>query len=393
MLKRAGLFTYTWDFVDEGVNTLLARIRDLGVTRILLTSLYHAGFFMHPHNPKRRTYLLEDGVAYFHPNESRYSNSVIKPVVASMCKDTDWFGEICERASDVGLGVSAWMVCFHNTRLGLLHPDATIRNVYGDSYPHAMSPAHPDARAFVHAVAGDLAERYSLLSVMVEAPDYRSRLHGGTWVSGHHHERDGVYLRPLEQALLDLSFNDADVEQASNAGVDVERLRRAVRAHMDRYFDEAPTIPTDLPETIEQFAQDVPLAGYEAHMRRTEETVLAELAQIVREHGVKLEGKASPSVDMALSGGYGETPQRMAQLVAQTKRTLTADQELGFTVRMGYNHPGMGWAMQSEQDTCAAVRAIADAGADEVLFYNYGEAPRRAIDWIAPALQSAGFRG
>ncbi len=69
MMKRAGLFTYPWDFADEGVDELVGYVRDLGVTRILLTSVYHAGYFLHPHNPRRKTHLLEDGVAYFHPRD------------------------------------------------------------------------------------------------------------------------------------------------------------------------------------------------------------------------------------------------------------------------------------------------------------------------------------
>ena len=33
-LKRAGLFMYPWDFIDEGVDDLVHRVRDLGVTRV-----------------------------------------------------------------------------------------------------------------------------------------------------------------------------------------------------------------------------------------------------------------------------------------------------------------------------------------------------------------------
>ena len=68
-MKRAGLLTYAWDFADEGLDELVARICGLGITRILVTSIYHAGYFLHPHNPRRKTHLLEDGVAYFHPSD------------------------------------------------------------------------------------------------------------------------------------------------------------------------------------------------------------------------------------------------------------------------------------------------------------------------------------
>ena len=61
-------------------------------------------------------------------------------------------------------------------------------------------------------------------------------------------------------------------------------------------------------------------------------------------------------------------------------------QRLNFALRMGFNHPGMGTPILSEAETCAMAQAVAGAGADELVFYNYGEAPRRSVDWIKPAL-------
>jgi hypothetical protein len=387
-MKRAGLFTYPWDYADEGVDALVDRICDLGITRVLVASVYHAGYFLHPHNPRRKTHLLEDGVAYFHPRDEFYADSPIKPQVAAMAAEQDWFGVISERAGRAGLAVSAWNVCLHNTRLGLLHPEATIHNVYGDSYPHALSPAHPAARKYVRSVVADISRNYPLTSVLLEAPNYRKRAHGGTWVSGHHHEREGVYLRPLEQALLDISFNEADVEQASGAGVDVESLREAVRDHLDRYFDEAPAVPANLPETIDQFHDAVPaLAEYEAHFARAEESLLAELLTVVQANGVKLEAGVSPSTDWVVSGGYGLTPAEMADMIATLRQEMLPHQELGYGVRMGFNNPDYGYAMTSEEATCGVASTVAESGVDEILFYNYGEAPRRSVEWIKPALR------
>ena len=391
-MKRAGLLTYAWDFADEGLDELVSRICGLGITRILVTSIYHAGYFLHPHNPRRKTHLLEDGVAYFHPSDEFYADSPIKPVVAAMAAQQDWFGLISERAVSAGLSVSAWNVCLHNTRLGLAHPEATVHNVYGDSYPHAMSPAHPAARSYVRSVVADLAANYPIASINLEAPNYRGRAHGSDWVSGHHHERDGVYLRPLEKDLMDISFNEADVEQAAATGMDVEALRDKIRAHMDTYFDEAPALPRGLPETIEQFREAVPaLADYEAHFSRAEQSFLAELRSVMAAQGVKLEAGLDPSTDWVTSGGFGVGPSEMAETIKALRTQLHPHQELGFTVRMGFNNPDFGLAMTSEQETCEVAAAVAESGADEILFYNYGEAPRRSVEWIKPALKHCGF--
>jgi hypothetical protein len=328
------------------------------------------------------------------PTTKFYADSSIKPIVAKMSAEQDWFGVICERAVAAGLAVSAWNVCLHNTRLGLLHPEATIHNAYGDSYPHAMSPAHPAARAYVRAVVTDIARNYPLASVLLEAPNYRKRAHGGAWVTGHHHEREGVYLRPLEQALLDVSFNEADVEQATQAGIDVEVLRSAVRAHLDKYFDEAPMEPVGLPETLDQFRDAAPaLEEYEDHFAGAEQSLLAEILEIVRPEGVKLEAGVSPSSDWVVSGGYGLSPDEMSAQLADLRRQLRPHQELNYGVRMGFNNPRpeYGFAMASEQDTCDVAAAVAESGVDEILFYNYGEAPRRSVEWIRAALVRCGM--
>ena len=62
-------------------------------------------------------------------------------------------------------------------------------------------------------------------------------------------------------------------------------------------------------------------------------------------------------------------------------------QELGYGVRMGFNNPDYGYAMTSEEATCGVASTVAESGVDEILFYNYGEAPRRSVEWIKPALR------
>ena len=137
----------------------------------------------------------------------------------------------------------SWTVLLHNSRIGLAHPELTIHNAFGDSYPHALTPGHPTAAAFARGVIRDLSSRYPLDTIMLEAADYRARAHGGSWVGGHHHERQGTHLRELETALLDVSFNPEDMAGAERAGVDATGLRAAVRAHLDAYLAAAPDVP------------------------------------------------------------------------------------------------------------------------------------------------------
>jgi len=185
-MKDAGLCLFPWDLRDEGLEQVLQFAADSGLTSLFLTSVYHAGWFVRPHSPKQKCYMAEDGVAYFHPTESLYEATPLKPKVAEIAKQTDWFASVSGRLDDFGLRLTAWTVCMHNTRLGLAHPEETVRNAWGDSYPHALCPASPAVRTYVRALVKDLVSQYPLQSIFLEALNYRGRQHG------HHHERDGV---------------------------------------------------------------------------------------------------------------------------------------------------------------------------------------------------------
>ena len=389
-LQAAYLFCYPWDFADEGVDRLIGRARDLGVTHLAVASLYHAGFFFYPHNPRRKVHMLEDGVAYYHPDPACYPEG-LAPQVAAVSRDRDLFGAICDAAARAGLRLCSWTVLLHNSRIGLAHPELTVHNAFGDSYPHALSPGHPTAAAFARGVIRDLASRYPLDTIMLEAADYRSRAHGGSWVGGHHHERQGTHLRELENVLLDLSFNPADV-----AGAGAQGLREAVRAHLEAYLAQAPDVPGDLPDSPEAFRRLHPaMADYERRLQGNQARLLRELRQEAEPHGVWLMGPADPAIDLVMAGAYGQSPERIAAIARDGRTTLGDRQELIVLLRMGFYGDGAryGTPIVTERAMIDSVRAVADAGAHAVGFYNYAEAPARCVDWIAPALRAAGVTG
>ena len=383
-MTQLGLFIYPWNFAEEGVPQLVEYVRSLGIERLYLTSAYHAGFFLHPHSTGRKVRMLEDGVVYFRPDQTTWDSSPIHPVVSKFCAAGNLFADICEAARQFDLEISAWTVCLHNTRLGLLHPESTIHNVYGDSYPHALTPGDPVARDYVIRLVTDLVKNYPLHSILLEAPNYRGRAHGGTWVTGHHHERTGLHLGDLEEALLDISFNPVDVKAAQQAAVDVEAVRIAVRSHLDKYFDAAPAADEELAATLVEFRARVPeLIDYEAYFRRSEESLLTDLKAVVEQNGVKLAASANHySADVVFVAAYGESIELIAQITRNAKQQLAAHQQLVVGLRLGFYSPGMGTALLSKQELNRAVDTAISHGADTVAFYNYGEAPRRCIEWI-----------
>ena len=381
-LRDAALCCFAWDLRDEGTESVLQFAADSGLTSLFLASVYHAGWFVLPHNPRQKCYLTEDGVAYFHPTDALYADTPLKPKVAHVAEDTDWFAEVGQRLDDYGLRLTAWTVCTHNTRLGLQHPEHTVRNAFGDPYPHALCPASPAVRAYLRALCRDLASQYALQSIFLEAPNYRGRRHG------HHHERDLTPLGPLENELLDVSFSDDDLACATSAGIDAEALQRTVRDHLDRYMAAAPERPAGSPETMEQFLDEHPaLAEYLGVLNGQAASLIAEIKDDLRPLGVELEGAEQvPDYDVILVGAYGQRPEEVAHLTAQARERAASHQRLRVGFRLGSGPSGELQGIASAAQARQCVQAASEHGADAVFFYNYGESPRTCLSWIKPAI-------
>jgi hypothetical protein len=383
-MKDAAICLFAWDLCDEGIDPVLEFLADAGVTSLYLASVYHAGWFLRPHNPRHKCYMPEDGAAYFHPTASLYEATPLRPKVARIAADTDWFAEVGRRLDGYGLRLTAWTVCNHNTPLGLRFPEHTVRNAFGDSYPNALSPASPAVRAYVRALSRDLASKYPLQSIFLEAPNYRGRRHG------HHHERELMPLGPLEIQLLDISFSDHDLACAGAAGVDGQAVQAAVRGHLESYFASVPDRPAGMPETIEQFQSSHPMVtDYLAVLDGQVASLLAEVKEDLRPSGVELEGVGQYSgFDVVLVGGYGKEPEEVARLTREARRRAEPRQRIRVGLRLGMDPPDRPTyqVITSPQKARECVSAAVENGADAVWFFNYSESPRPYLNWIKPAI-------
>src|SRR5256885_3592242 len=173
----SGLWMFAWDLADEGADQVMGWAAESGLTALQVAGAYHAGWFLHPHNPRHRAYFPDDGCVYFQPEAKLYEGTRLKPKVASVCAETDWMREAGKRLDRYGLKLVSWTVCCHNTRLGLLHPECTVHNCFGDSYPHALCPANDDVRAYLTALCRDLANNLPMHAVQLESADYMGLTH------------------------------------------------------------------------------------------------------------------------------------------------------------------------------------------------------------------------
>lgn len=182
---------YPWDVLGDPA--FVDRVRASEVDEVTLAASYHTTRAATPNHPSRR---LVD-VAYA---------ALYRPV-----RSRDWgrltpqsFGEgdlLAEAASilhDAGIRVNAWIILAHNSRLGLLHPDLTVVNCFGERYPYALCPSWTEVVDYCVSLTAE-----ALRDVPVSGASLESCGQMGFAHLGCHEKTDGAYT-PLQQKLLSI---------------------------------------------------------------------------------------------------------------------------------------------------------------------------------------------
>ena len=194
-MSYKAIYTYAWDLAETGVAAAAKEFRDLGLDTVTIAGSYHAGKFMRPHGKAGKVYFPDDGTVYFNADPSRYGH--IKPVANRLLGERD----VLQRTRrDGGMAVNVWLVLLHNTRLGMAHPDAVVRNAFGDPYYYNLCPSAPDARAYAIGLATDVTKSYPVGGISIEAPGFTPYAHG------YHHEFALMKSNPWLENMLGLCF-------------------------------------------------------------------------------------------------------------------------------------------------------------------------------------------
>ncbi|WP_158813463.1 hypothetical protein [Methylocapsa sp. S129] len=391
---QLSMWTYPWDVQDCGFEATVADLRErAGLTSVSLAASYHAGRFLQPRSPVRKVYFPEDGTIYFQPEARRWDKSRLKPKVADIVRNGDVLRDFVDQRARTGLSVSAWTVCLHNMRLGLLHPDVVTRNAFGDANPFSLCPSHPDAREYVCALVEDMSANYQPDAIELETPCFMPYAHG------YHHEKDGVGLTAEDDFLLSLCFCPACLARAAKTGVDGEAARRTTRRLVAEAFER--DIPRPLWPDFRRLGLDAlrdhPEIQYYARWRT--EPVTSLVAEIRnRAHPASkiyvidildgwLGGCDAAALGRACDGMifcvYDMSAKETGDVIAKARAALGPGRFVGAGFRVF--HPEMADSADLVSKTSAAVAA----GAEGINFYNFGLVPAARLDWVRAAAAAA----
>jgi hypothetical protein len=275
----------------------------------------------------------------------------------------------------------------HNSRLGAEHPEAVVRDAFGTGHPYALCPSHPDVQQYIRALLQDLS-RYMPAAVLLEAFRYMDVVHGA------HHERWSIPLPPLERELLSMSFAPSDFAVAGQSDVDGARVRALVANHLERFFATYPRTDVQSPKALEDFELHFPdVAAYRRCLVSVMDTLRDQIVADLAGRGIELVGQGpqqfnigcspqKPGWDALLCAVYDQQPRAAAASVRAARLSALPGQRIYAAVKLGFG------AITEAAELADLLSAIADAGADAALFYNYSECAQTVLDWIRPAVRS-----
>ena len=389
---RLAMWAYSWDIQDQGIDVVTAELHDQAqLNTVSLATSYHAGHFLQPRSPNRKSYFPEDGTVYYRPQPHLWEHKRIQPLVAqSVAERGDMLDALVKARDNGGIAVSCWTVCLHNTRLGLLHPSEVTRNAFGDPNPFNLCPSSPAAREYVTTMVRDITTRYRPDMVELESPNFMGFVHG------FHHEKDGVGLTSEDDFLFSLCFCDHCRTAALHAGINMDGARQVVRKFLietcERVVPEA-QFPGFPEEGISAFRDYPDLYAFLAWRTEPVTSLIGEIRQQADAASkvvlIDLKDGWTGGVDLAAVGkvcdgavlcGYDMDAVDVTALMKSGRDILGPGKYLGTGFRVFYPE------MRGADDLAARAEAAAGAGADGINFYNYGLIPRARLDWVRNAV-------
>jgi hypothetical protein len=392
-MSYKALYAYAWDLAEASVPVAVDQVSALGINTITIAGSYHAGKFIRPRGRAGKVYFPEDGTAFFRADATRYG--VIKPVVSTLAARHDVLRELCETRT---IATNVWLVLLHNTRLGEMHPGATVTNAFGDRYVYNLCPSAPEARAYAVALCKDITDNYAVGGISLETPGFLPYAHG------FHHEFALVKSNRWLDSQLGLCFCDHCLRGAVLAGIDAERLRVQVREDVEAYLASEIDLPDDMAEAI--WLGDTRTDNELSAFLRWRCEVVASLVRDIRT-AVRPSATVAviPSVARPTGGAWYEgsdiralaqaagileacfyepNPERVQCDAWDVQRRLRGAGRLRGILRPA--HPDLA----SRDAVVAAVGALRRAGIEDLAFYNYGHLRESSLRWIADALAQSG---
>jgi hypothetical protein len=383
------MWVYPWDVRDEGIDPVLDQMQEMGVSGVSMATIYHSIEHVQMHAALAgggRVY-EHRGAAYFQPDESKYANTRLRPIVADWLGSENPLAELGQACQRADLSMRSWTVCCHNSEMVRQYPDAAIKNAFGDVNPTWMCPLNPDVGEYIRAAADDLSSNYPFEAIELESPAFNAARHY------HTHVKMGLEPGEAEQFLLALCFCESCRQGALSAGIDVDPIVRAVQAELEKWFADAQPSA----ESIDELIGRVPSLGafvtwrtgqLSEYIRRIRSTCKSQLVVYAEPnvYGSAFDLAAlRDDVDLAVGTCYSKTGAVTAEAIEQTVNWLS--DAIGGIDRLSIGLMTYPPAAPDGPSLGRQIHRVAELGVPAVHLYHYGIMPDPCLTWTKQALR------
>lgn len=376
-----GIWTFPWTLYEEGLADACDDLAARGVDELVVASHHHSARVLQPRLPDA---LFDErpGGCYFEPTPERFSDTPIRPIRNDVGDADDPLSEIVAVADDHGLRTNAWVVCFHNSRLGSEYPDYRIEDAFGNAHDHAFCPSHPEVRQYFAGVAADVAAR-GVDAVELEKVRYPTVFHGHGTTFGHDERQ--VLTTNTEERLFSQCFCEACRREARTHTVDFDRAQAVVQDIVEESFRNPDSSPMPLGDLV----HEKPVLGdlfrfraavVEAQLERIaaaagETDVTAYVRQVGPDWsaGVTLDA-IERQVDRVTALCYVSDPSEASDRVRTLRRSTDLPVDVGVTL----DPP----VVERAADLDALVEAIRAETDGRVTVYNHAMMTETHLDWV-----------
>ncbi|MBH0108643.1 hypothetical protein I6E81_00505 [Salinibacterium sp. NG22] len=398
-MSEVSLLIYPWDVIADGPERVVETVAELGVDRLVIATAYHSAEVISPRRFDRVSTVAEANTSHLPLGFNNFSGLAVPP--SSIATEHPDLYPSLKRAADVaGVALSGWGIAFHNTTMATEHPEAAIKNCFGDAFTHGLCPANPAAQQYAVELVGEIAGSGLFDRVLVESLSYLLYNHG------HPHELWGARLDPTTRYLLSLCFCSHCREQGTARGVDVGALRLRVSQELHRTWNAEAPAGRDADDGAEIASLHMmwpDLAAY-TRMRNDVVTELAgRVAREIRSKGAVLDLSAAvwgrpafsnwmEGVDVAASVAVadsfvlesyyptaGEVARELDHTLAAAALSDRGAESLASAITLWTSfHP-------TKDSFLSKVDAIRGSGVSKLALYNYGTATAPTLSWIRDA--------
>jgi hypothetical protein len=213
---------YPWDVVGDPAFT--GRVLAHGIGSVTLAAAYHSTRAATPLHPQRQVFDVPYAALYRPVRASVWAGQRLRPLGPPAMGVDDPFAAAAEPLRAAGLRVNAWIVLTHNTRLGTEFPAISVTNCFGDRYPYALCPSHPEVRDYAATLATEALHDAPVDEVSLEACGQLGLQH-----LSHHDKTDDAWT-PHVIRLLSICCCTACERVWQKRGLDPGQTRAMLRA-------------------------------------------------------------------------------------------------------------------------------------------------------------------